>query len=46
MRILFVVFTFVDVLAEMHVDFLVLALVERVYTFEFILFHIEERRNI
>ena len=31
---------------EMPVDFVVFKFVERVYSFEFILFHIEERRNI
>ena len=30
---------------EMQVDFVVFKFVERVYSFEFILFHIEERRN-
>ena len=51
---LFVVFAFVAVLlttcftlsAEMRVDVVVFKFAERVYSFEFLLFHIEERRNI
>ena len=50
MRMLFVVFAFVDVLytacftlsAEMKVDFVISKFFERVYCFKFILFHIEK----
>ena len=56
MSILFVVFAFVAVLkqsltcftlsAKIEVDFVVFEFVEKGYRFEFVFFHIGERRNI